>query len=171
MKRTLTTDLILYLSTTISLVVVLIGVLSYYRYIGLSEKQLKNDIENTTKMLEQAIIYPMWDEHNKNMITICNIFLNKLLVGIRVKQKDEQQYIYDNFDQIDSDEKNLIEINEDIIKNKGNQHAIVIGHMALKFSKKGIIETKKEMVITLLLSLVSIIFIIVVGTFFIMIFF
>ncbi len=159
-KRTISRDLILGLSLGILLVTVLLSTIYYTYFTYQSHDKLRDKIENITNELSNVLAVPLWHIDHETIDQISKAYMkSEYLVGVRVITN----YGDVIFNEIPTNIQNLIPNQEKIRKDNSD-----IGIIKLFFTKESIQQDQERMIQEILLVIISVITVIIVGTFMIM---
>ncbi len=153
--RTLSRDLIFWLTITISTVVaVLAG--AYYTYSTiLAQKELESSADTTTAELAKVLVQPLWNLDAGTIEQISRAYLSTdFMVGIKVGTD------YDVlFESMPEDMEDVLVSNKKIAKGGD-----AVGVVEVIYTTKSIKQTQETMIRTMIVIIISVLLIVILGT-------
>ena len=163
LKRSVVNDLVVWLSVSLSLVIVVLGAVLVTLYVHQAERDLLDKARSRTRELSKVIRNPMWNVDREGIERIADAYLQgEFVAGIRITEADNvlsgsgSKVIYKRGD---IDKPGLIR--EQALVLKGNQK---LGRVVLTFSRAPLHQTSGLMVRTVFFLMAAVILFIYVIT-------
>ncbi len=143
-RRTVASELTLWLSTITTVLAVIIG-LSYYCYVsGAVTRELVREAERTADELSRVLVAPLYNFDRATARAVANIYLSSGRVsGIAVKAEGMGE-VFNNLSSVSS--------SLPLIKRSISRQDLLLGSMELIFNDRPVLDAKKRAVWTMLVS-------------------
>jgi PAS domain S-box-containing protein len=163
LKRSVVNDLVVWLSVSLSLVIVVLGAVLVTLYLHQAERDLLDKARSRTRELSKVIRNPMWNVDREGIERIADAYLQgEFVAGIRITEADSvlttsgSKVIYKRGD---VDKPGLVR--EEALVLKGNQK---LGRVVLTFSRDPLHQTSGLIVRTVFFLMAAVILFIYVIT-------